>query len=110
METADFAILELAASRPAVFLEKAYDLARASIEAGKTGSPFAYVVPDEQRDRYSTREMLRRLAATGVRVERARAPFQAGGKAYPKGVYVLPAAQPFRPYLRGQLARFKIGE
>ena len=44
-------------------------------------------------------EFLERLSAAGVTVERARAAFQAGGKSYPEGTFVLPAGQPFRPYL-----------
>ncbi len=99
MLTADFAILDLAASRPETFLRKAYELARAAIEAGEKGSPFAYVVPADQWDRSSALEMLRRLAWSGVRVKRARTEFRAAGKIYPAGSYVLPAAQPFRPYL-----------
>jgi len=83
MLTADFAILDLAASRPETFLRKAYELARAAIEAGEKGSPFAYVVPADQWDRSSALEMLRRLAWSGVRVKRARTEFRAAGKIYP---------------------------
>ncbi|MCP5119981.1 MAG: hypothetical protein GY953_54985, partial [bacterium] len=99
MLTADFAILEHAATRPDRLLRKAYDLARASIELGKQGSPFAYIVPADQWDPYSAREMLRRLAAAGIRVHRAGAPFEVGDKTYAEGSFVLLAAQPFRPYL-----------
>ncbi len=99
MLTADFAILELAASRPAHFLIKAWEMARANIEAGNAGKPFAYVVPAGQWDDSSAVEMLRRLQAAGIRVERAEAAFQANGKTYATGSFVLPAGQPFRPYL-----------
>jgi hypothetical protein len=97
--TSDFAVLDLAAARSSHFLLKAYELARAAMEAGRKGNPYAYVLPPEQRDRSNAIEMLRRLAASGVRVERARAKFQAGSKTYPEGTWVLPAAQPFRAYL-----------
>ena len=97
--TSDFAVLDLAAARSSYFLLKAYELARAAIEAGRKGNPYAYVLPPEQRDRSNAIEMLRRLAAAGVGVERARAQFQAGAKTYPQGTYVLRAAQPFRAYL-----------
>lgn len=98
MLTADFAILDLAAARPAHFLMKAWELARANVEAGLRGKPYAYIVPG-QADHYSAVEMLRRLSMAGVQVKQARAPFQANGKSYPAGTFVLPAAQPFRPYL-----------
>lgn len=99
MLTADFAILDFAATRPNHFLMKAWELATANIELGKKGKPFAYVVPMDQGDKQSAMEMLRRLAMSGVVIQRSHAAFQAGGKTYPAGTFVMPAAQPFRPYL-----------
>ena len=99
MLTADFAILDLAATRPAHFLQKAYDLARTSTEAGEKGKPYAYVLAPEQWDASAAVDMLRRLSAAGIEVRRARAPFRVNGKSYPEGAYVLPAGQPFRAYL-----------
>lgn len=97
MLTADMAILELASSRSAQYLWKAYEMARHNMEAAP--GPYAYVVSPDQSDASGAREMLRRLAAAGVRVDRAAAPFEAGGSSYPEGSYVLRTAQPFRGYL-----------
>lgn len=99
MLTADFAILDLAASRSSEFLTKAYDLARTSIERGRRGSPHAYVISPEQWDPSAVPEFLRRLWMAGVEVRRAKAEFTANGKKFPVGTWVLPAAQAFRPYL-----------
>ncbi len=99
MLTADFAILDLAASRPSEWLYKSYEMARASIDAGKAGKPYAYVIAPGQWDRPASLDMLERLAAAGVEVKRARRQFQAGKQTYPEGSYVMPAAQPFRGYL-----------
>ncbi|MDW8353614.1 MAG: M14 family metallopeptidase [Bryobacterales bacterium] len=99
MLTADFAILDFAASRSEQFLLKAWQMARDAVQAGRKGSPFAYVVPPEQWDRSSAVEMLRRLQMGGLEVWRARSPFVAEGKPFPAGSYVLPAAQAFRAYL-----------
>jgi hypothetical protein len=99
MLTADFAILDTAASRPAEWLMKSYHLARASIEAGQRGGPFAYVVPPAQWDRPVAVDMLERLHYAGIQLRQARAPFQADGNKYPEGTYVILAGQPFRPYL-----------
>lgn len=99
MLTADFAILDLAAQRSSHFLMKAYEMARASLDAGKQGAPYAYVVPVEQWDRSSAIEMLRRLKMGGIRMHRAKSEFRASGKRYAAGTYVLLAAQPFRPFL-----------
>ncbi len=99
MLTADFAILELAASRPRQFLMKAWELASAQIEAGRKGGPFAYVIDPTQDDDWTAAEMLKRLQGAGVEVRRATAAFAANGKTYPAGTYLMPAAQPFRGYL-----------
>ena len=99
MLTADFAILDLASTRSAAFLYKSWELANSSIQAGRNGKPYAYVVPQDQWDPSSAAEMLRRLQMSGVQVQRARAPFTANGKNYAKDTYVIPVAQPFRAYL-----------
>lgn len=99
MLTADFAVLDLASLRPSQFLMKAWEAARANIEAGTQGKPFAWVVPPDQLDSTSAREMLLRLQSAGIVVRRASAAFQANGRTYTAGTFVLPAAQPFRAYL-----------
>lgn len=99
MLTADLALLSLAAERRSDFLWKAYQLARDAIEAGQRGSPHAYIVPQVQHDPTSTVEMLWRLAIGGIRIEKAQEPFEAEGKQFAAGDYVLRAAQPFRAYL-----------
>ncbi len=97
MLTADFAILDLASTRSSQFLQKAFNVANAARES--KGKPYAYVVPPEQWDRSSSVEMVRRLALSGIEVQRAKSSFQAGGKTYSEGSLVLLAAQPFRAYL-----------
>jgi hypothetical protein len=99
MLTADFAILELAADRSEHFLYKAWEMARDAMALGRKGSPYAYLVPEPQWDRSSAVEMLRRLQMGGIEILRAQTAFEADGKKYPQGTYVLPAAQPFRAYL-----------
>ncbi len=99
MLTADYAILDLASSRREYFLTKAYAMARANIDAGKNGGPYAYVISPEQWDASAAVEMVKRLMGSGVQVQRAKAAFQVGKTSYPAGTLVLPAAQPFRGYL-----------
>ena len=99
MLTADMAILTQAAERRADFLLKSFQMARQSIAAGAAGRPYAYVLPAQQRDWPTVWDFLERLSLAGIQVSRARAPFRANGKSYPSGALVIPAAQPFRPYL-----------
>lgn len=81
MLTADFAILDLAASRAPAFLHKSWEMARKNMEGAK-GS---YVVPDSENGR----ELARRLIGSGVQVKRSRA----------DNTYVVEVAQPFRGYI-----------
>jgi hypothetical protein len=99
MLTADFAILDLASTRTSDFLLKAWQMARDNMEAGRRGQPYAWVIPQDQWDRSSAVEMLRRLQMAGVTVSRATREFTAGGKTYEAGTHVLLAGQAFRPYL-----------
>jgi hypothetical protein len=97
MLSADFAILDLAASRADAFLYKAWEMARVAMEA--SSAPYAYVVGTDQWDASTAADMVRRLRWAGIRVQRAKSAFHADGKQYEAGSYVLPAGQPFRPYL-----------
>lgn len=99
MLTADFAILDLAASRPEHFAFKAWQMARDNIEAGKRGHPFGWVIPGDQWDRSSAVDMLRRLQMGGITVHRANEQFKTGNTTWPAGSWVLLAGQPFRSYL-----------
>lgn len=97
--TSDWALLDHAARNSDQYLLKAWEMARANIETGNAGGPYAYLVPPDQHDAWSAREMLWRLQAGGVQVQRASAAFTADGREYPAGTFVLPAGQPFRSYL-----------
>lgn len=108
--TASIAVLNLAASMPQHWSFKAWRLAQDQIEAGRRGSPYAFVVSANQWDPSSVEEMIRRLQANGVRVERANAAFTADGREFPAGSYVIPAAQPFRGYLMDLLEPHKYPE
>jgi hypothetical protein len=99
MLTADRAILHHASVNRSDYLMKAWQMARASIEAGEKGGPYAYVIPTAQHDQPTALEMLDRFHQGGIEVRRATAGFEAAGKSYPAGSYVLLAGQAFRPYL-----------
>ena len=99
MLTADKAILHHAAVNRRDYLLKAWQMARASIEAGEKGGPYAYVVPAAQHDATAALEMLDRLHQGGIEVRRATAEFGVAGKTYPAGSHVLLAGQAFRAYL-----------
>jgi len=71
-------------------------VAERAIEAGKTESPYAYIVPAEQHDRPTADKMIDILLQQGVEVHRAKADFTIDGKTYAAGSYVIFLAQPYR--------------
>ena len=62
--------------------------------------PYAYVVPQAQRDPVAAVEMLRRLAFAGVRVSRLTADETIEGERFPEGTWIVPADQEFAALAR----------
>ena len=58
-----------------------------------------YVLPSDQRDFPTATKFVNALLKNGVTVHRATAAFEAGGKSYPAGSYVVKTAQAFRPHV-----------
>ncbi len=77
-----------------------YVMARDQFAKSASEGPYAYIVsPAAQPDPLTAADMVQRLLNQGVEVERATATFDAGGKSYPAGTFVLYTAQATRPAL-----------
>ena len=61
--------------------------------------PRAFVIPSNQRDFLTANKFINALLETGIRVERATRPINAGGKQYPAGSFVVNTNQAFRPHI-----------
>jgi hypothetical protein len=60
--------------------------------------PRGYILPADQPDFLTATKFVNTLIGTGLTVHRAAAAFEAGGKTYPAGSYVVKAAQAFRAH------------
>jgi hypothetical protein len=60
--------------------------------------PRGFIIPSDQADFLTATKFVNALIKTGVAIHRATSEFQAGGKSYPAGSYVVKAAQAFRPH------------
>ena len=100
MKTASLATLEYAAKYKDSLLYGRYLAGKAQIAKGRAEAPYAYVVPQAQRDPVAAVEMLRRLAFAGVRVSRLTADETIEGERFPEGTWIVPADQEFAALAR----------
>jgi len=62
--------------------------------------PYAYVLPVEQTDPATTARLINTLRIGAVDVDQATADFDAGGKHYSKGSYIIRLAQPYGAFAK----------
>ena len=85
------------------YLMNMYRMARNSIEKGETEAPYAYIVPDRQKDPNRAARMLNTLISVGAEIQRAERAFMAQERDYPAGTYVILMSQAYRPYVTDML-------
>ena len=101
MITGSVAVLRLAADRREQWLFNIWQMGRNAIE--RDDSVRAYVLPAVQWNQGEELALVNLLRTGGVEIERATGSFEAGGKTYQSGSFVIPTAQPFRPYVEDLL-------
>ena len=90
METASLSVLDYAARFKENVLLNRYRSGKRQIEQHRKDGPFAYFIPQAQRDAPTAVELLRRLAFGGIRVSQLTAPVTAEGETFPAGTWVIP--------------------
>ena len=100
METASLSVIEFASKYKDSLLYDRYQAGRDQIALGRKKAPFAYFVPQQQRDPVAAVEMLRRIAFGGVRVSTLTAPVTVGTETFPAGTWVIPTDQEFAAMAR----------
>ena len=100
MHTASLAVLEYASKYRESLLFNRYMAGRDQIARGRSEAPFAYFIPQEQRDPVAAVELLRRLAFGGVRVSQLTAPATVAGDTFSAGTWVVPTDQEFAAMAR----------
>ncbi len=98
-------LLTLAARYRDHFQSNLLALAADSIKKGAESPPYAWVVPIDQRDPGTAARMVDILHDTGVEVHEALEPFKADGVEFPRGTWIMPAAQPYRAHLKDMMER-----
>ncbi|MDA0328089.1 MAG: M14 family metallopeptidase [Gemmatimonadetes bacterium] len=104
MHVASIAVLDYAAKYREDLLYNRYQSGRDQIRKYEASPPYAYFVPQDQRDPVAPVELLRRLAYNGLAVYQLSAPVSHEGLTHPAGTWVVPTNQAF-----GELARQVMG-
>jgi hypothetical protein len=100
MRTASVAVLDYAAKYRETLLWNRYQAGRNAIRKYRTGAPYAYVIPQAQRDPGAAAAMLQRLAFNGVRVSQLDRDATIDGASFPRGTWVIPMDQEFAELVR----------
>ncbi len=95
MVTASIATLRYAAKFKEDVIYNRYQSGRDVIEHYSTKGPFAYIIPQDQRDAVAPVELLRRFAFHGIHVSQLDHDAAYNGTTYPKGTWVIPMNQEF---------------
>ncbi len=103
--TASEALVRLASRERAEFVRRFVGAGRRAVEAGRSETPRAYLIPPAQRDEGARVQLASLLLATGIEIFRARTPFTAEGRTYAAGTLVIPLAQPFRAHVKDLFER-----
>src|SRR5262245_18684941 len=100
MEGASMAVLDMAAKYHEELLYNRYQAARDNIERFRHEPPYAYVIPQQQRDLPEAATLVQKLMINGIEVHEAARPFAANGREYPAGTWVVLMDQPFSPLVK----------
>ena len=100
METASIAVLDFAAKFKTDLLYNRYQAGRDAIRRYSQGPPYAYFIPQDQRDPVAPVELLRRLAFNGIRVSQLERSVIHQGTTHPAGTWVIPMDQEFAELVR----------
>jgi hypothetical protein len=103
---ATMGLLETAADVRETLLRQVYEVNRATVEGHWSGEDTAIVIPvASQHDPREAVHVVEKLQAAGVDVLRAEAPFDADGRRYAAGSFVVPFAQVFGRYAKDVLEK-----
>lgn len=100
MQTSSIAVLDYAAKYKETLLFNKYQSGINTIEKYKKEPPYAYFIPQQQRDPVRPVELLRRLAFNGIKIAQLNKEIHFEGRTFSKGTWVIPMDQEFAELAR----------
>ncbi len=104
METASISVLDVAAKYKYDLLYNRYQAGRDVIAAYSAAPPYAYFVPQQQRDPVAAVELLRRLAFNGIQICQLEQDVEYEGRSLAVGTWVIPMNQENANFVRQLMA------
>ena len=96
MQSGVLAALTYAADHRAELLRNFWVKGARSLERGKTEAPFAWIIPEDQKDPQRLVHLINLLRKHRIEVHKLGSGFESKGTAYPSGSYVVRMDQPYR--------------
>ena len=100
MRTGSMAVLDYAVKYKEELLYNRYQAGRNTIAKYAANPPYAYIVPQQQRDPGTAVELLRRLAFQGIRVTQLDKDVKYENTTYARGTWVIPMDQEYAELAR----------
>ncbi len=98
--TACMALLETAAKYRYDLLFDKWRMGKDVIERFANEPPYGWIISSDQRDPYSTANLINKLLINGIEVYESETDFVHNGISYPKGSYIIPTSQPFGLFVK----------
>jgi len=104
-------LLESCSAYREELLRAFWEMGRDAVARGERETPFAYVIPFEQRDPAAAAQMVEILRENGLEAQVTQQPITLGEHgAFGAGTVVFKAAQPYRPFLIEMMERQRYPE
>jgi len=103
--TSTMSIIKTAALHREAILNSRSALCRKQVIAGKTKSPYYYIMPREQHDESELVALVNLLDEHGINIYRLSSPVILNSTAFKQGDIVVPLSQPFRPFIKEVMER-----
>lgn len=103
--TACMAILETAAKYRYDFLFDKWRIGKDVIERFASEPPYGWIISADQRDPFSTANLIDKLLINGIEIYQVESGFVHNGISYPKGSYIISNSQPFGLFIKNLLEK-----
>jgi len=98
--TASMAVLEVASKYRKELLFNKYRMGKDIINRFSQEPPYAWIIPEKQRDPQTTSLLLNRMILLGIDIYTSKESFSCDGIKYPAGTYIIPMSQPFAFFIK----------